>query len=253
MTSHITISMPSAPASRMYSMCGMRASAFGFLVRPSRKALSNFELIRPARGPEIWCDMPPVPKITTLEVLREAVDRAADRLAEIVAALAGRRRILHDVDGERDDRAGPFLRRAEHEIERHGQPVIDLHLVDDGQVEAVENDRRRDVRGKLRMPFHHRHRARTPALVGGRKLRRGAEREGRDHLDRKRRGVIVIDRDHDVGLGLRHPLLGLLEAGEHPLPVRLLGLLVVDRGADGRHVRRGNSCDDFRHGSLPLL
>jgi hypothetical protein len=57
--------MPSAPASRMYSMCGMRASAFGFFVRLSRNALSNFELIRPARGPEIWCDIPPVPKITT--------------------------------------------------------------------------------------------------------------------------------------------------------------------------------------------
>ena len=41
------------------------ASAFGFLVIPSRKALSNLELIRPARGPEIWCDMPPVPNTTT--------------------------------------------------------------------------------------------------------------------------------------------------------------------------------------------
>ena len=65
MTSHITISMPSAPASRMNSRCEMRVSFFGSLVRLSRKALSNFELIRPARGPEIWCDMPPVPKITT--------------------------------------------------------------------------------------------------------------------------------------------------------------------------------------------
>src|SRR3954452_7190597 len=49
----------------MYSRCGIAASFFGSLVSPSRKALSNFELIRPARGPEIWCDMPPVPNTTT--------------------------------------------------------------------------------------------------------------------------------------------------------------------------------------------
>ena len=65
MTSHITISMPSAPASRIYSMCGMRVSFFGSLLRLSRNALSNLLLIRPARGPEIWCDMPPVPNTTT--------------------------------------------------------------------------------------------------------------------------------------------------------------------------------------------
>ncbi len=41
--------------------------------------------------------------------------------------------------------------------------------------------------------------------------------------------------------------LGFLEAGEHPLPVRLLGLLVVDRRADGRHVRRRHSCGDPSH------
>ena len=53
---------------------------------------------------------------------------------------------------------------------------------------------------------------------------------------------------HDVGLGLRHPFLGALEALEHPLPVRLLGPLVVDRRADRRHVRRRHSCDDPSHG-----
>ena len=43
----------------------MRVSFLGSLVRLSRKALSNLLLIRPARGPEIWCDMPPVPSTTT--------------------------------------------------------------------------------------------------------------------------------------------------------------------------------------------
>ena len=181
------------------------------------------------------------------QVLRIGLDRLADRLAEHEAAMPGRRRIEHHVDRERDDRARPFLRRAEHQVHRHGQAVIDLHLVADGEIELVEDDRLRDVRGELRMALHHRHRARSPAFVGGREFRRAAEREGRDDLDRERRGVIVVDDDGDVGLGLRHPLLGFLEAREHPLPVRLLGLLVVDRRADRRHVRRRHSCDDPSH------
>ena len=80
--------------------------------------------------------------------------------------------------------------------------MIDLHLVDDGEVELVEDDRLRDMRGELGMPLHHRHRPRAPAFVGGRKFRRAAERESRDHLDRECGGVVVVDHDGDVGLGL---------------------------------------------------
>ena len=50
MISHITISMPSAPASRMYSTCEIRVSFFGSLLRLSRKAVSHLLLIKPARG-----------------------------------------------------------------------------------------------------------------------------------------------------------------------------------------------------------
>ena len=202
MISHITISTPSAPASRISSRCDRRVSFFGFLVRLSRKAWSNFELIRPARWPLIWCDMPPVPKITTFKILGIGFDRLADRLAEHEAAVAGRRRILHHVDRERDHRARPFLRRAEHQVERHGEAVVDLHLVAQRQIELVEDHRLRDVRGELGMALHHRHRTRAPALVGDREFRRGAEREGRDDLHRERRGVVVVDADDDVGLGL---------------------------------------------------
>src|SRR5262249_32049872 len=97
------------------------------------------------------------------------------------------------------------------------------------------------------MPLHARDRPRAPALVGGRELRRTAECKGRHDLDRERGGVVVVDHDGDVRLGLGHPLLGFFETGEHPFPVGLLGLLVVDRGADRRHVRRRNSCNDPSH------
>ena len=103
--------------------------------------------------------------------------------------------------------------------------------------------------GKLGMALHHRHRPRAPALVGDREFGGGAERKGRDHLDRERRGVVVVDHDADVRLGLRHPFLGALEALEHALPVRLAGAVIVDRGADRRHVRRRHSCDDPSHGA----
>ncbi len=217
--------------------------------------MSHLLLIRPARGPDDLVRQPAGAEDHDLEVLRIGFDRLPDRLAEHVAAVPGRRRIHHHVDRERDDLERPFAARrdlAAQEVERHRQPVVDLHLVDDGEVEFVEDHRLRDVRGKRGIALHHRHRARPPALVGRRKLSRAAEREGRYEIDRERRRMIVVDDDRHVGLGLAHPLLGFLEAREHPLPVGLLGLVVVERRADGGHVRRTNTCDDLCHGSLPL-
>ena len=40
-------------------------------------------------------------------VTRERIHRAADRLAEVVTAVTGGRRVLDDVDAERDDFARP--------------------------------------------------------------------------------------------------------------------------------------------------
>ena len=160
--------------------------------------------------------------------------------------------VHHHVDGKRDHRTRPFGRRPEHQVERHRETMVDLHLVDDGEVETVEDHRLGDVGSQRRMALDHRHRARAPAFVGGRKFRRAAECEGRDQVHRKRRGMVVIDFDDDVRLGGRHPRLGSFEAGKHPLPVRLLGLLVVDRGADGRHVRRSHACDDSSHVAILL-
>src|SRR5581483_8913395 len=159
-------------------------------------------------------------------------------------------RVHHDVDGERDDPERPLLvgvELAAEEIERHREPVIDLHLVDDGEIELVEDDRLRDVRGEFGMALDHRHRARAPALVGGREFGRTAERERRDQVDRKRRGVVVIAHDRDVGFQLPQPLLRLHETREHPLPIGLLGLVVVERRADGGHVRRADAGDDLGH------
>src|SRR5579864_6343955 len=79
----------------------------------------------------------------------EAVDRLADRLAEHEAAMPGRRRILNDIDTERDDLEGPFLGLTAEQRQGHGEPVIDLHLVDDGEIEFIENDRLRDMPSEI--------------------------------------------------------------------------------------------------------
>ena len=59
------------------------------------------------------------------------------------------------------------------------------------------------------------HRARAPAFVGGLELGGGADREGRDHLQAERGGVVVVDEEDDVGLVVLHPLLRELVALEH--------------------------------------
>ena len=102
-------------------------------------------------------------------------------------------------------------------------------------------------------PIDRGHRARAPAFVGRRELGRRADGEGRDHLQAEGRGVVVVDEEDHVGPVLLHPLLGELVAPEHRLPVRLAGLAVVDRRADGRHVRGVDGGGDAGHGQAPAL
>src|ERR1700733_14799621 len=199
---------------------------------------------------------PAGPKDHHSEIVRKRLHRLLDGAAEHEAAMPGWRRIHHHVDREWNHRARPvriLVDFAEQQVHRHGHAVIDVHLVADGEIEFVEDDGLRDMRGKRRMTLDHRHRPRSPAFVGWRKFRGAAEREGRDHLHRERRGVIVVDDDGDVGLGFAHPLLRSLETRENPFPIRLLGLVVVDRRADGGHMRRTYSCDDPGHGVTSVL
>src|SRR5450756_2821205 len=105
-----------------------------------------------------------------VERLVVGLDGLADRLAEHEAAPPGGRRVLHDVDGKRDHRAWPGLRLAAHQAHRHREAVVDVHLVDDGEIEIVLDHRLGDVAGELGMADHLGHRARAPALVGHREF-----------------------------------------------------------------------------------
>ena len=89
---------------------------------------------------------------------------------------------------------------SEHQRQRHGESVIDVHLVHQREIELLEHHAVRDVPGELRVPLHDGNAARSPAFVGRRERIGAAEREGGHDIERERRGVIVVDEDDDVGL-----------------------------------------------------
>ena len=188
-----------------------------------------------------------------VEILGEAVDRAGDRLAQPPAAIARRRRIGDDIDRHRDHPARPGVGLAEHQAQRHGQAMVDIHFVDDGHVEFVEDQALGDMPGQVRLADHVGHRARPPALVGRLVAFATADREGRDDLHVEGGGMVIIDQDHDIGLFLRDPLPRPVIAGEQRLPIRLGGLLEVHGSADGGHMAGGDAGSDAGHQRFSLM
>src|SRR5665213_3578318 len=159
-----------------------------------------------------------------VERLVIGLDGLANRLAEHEAAPPRRRRVLHDIDGERDHRARPRLRLAAHQAERDGEAVMDVHLVDDGQVEIVLDHRLGDMRCQFRMADHVRHRARPPALVSRDEFRRSTDRKGRDDIEAESVGMIIVDEKDHIRLLILEPLFGDLVTLENRPPIRLGGL-----------------------------
>ena len=65
MTSHMITSTPSVPAFSMICVVVRSAIQSGSDIMLSMHFRSNSTSTMPARSPCNWCDMPPVPKITT--------------------------------------------------------------------------------------------------------------------------------------------------------------------------------------------
>ncbi len=247
MISHITSSIPSEPASRRYSRWVILAAASGSSTSMSRKRASHsvvdqpgalrLQLVRQSTGAEDHDAL----------VARIRIDRPPDRLAEAVAAVAGGRRVLHDVDGERDHLARPRLGLSEGDRERHGQTVVDLHLVDEREVELVEDQRLGEMPRQLGVAHHFGHRPASEPFVGDPEALRHAEREGRDQLEREGVGVIVVDDDAHVGVDAGDPLAHRRQLGEVRRPVRVLGATLVDRHTDRRDVRGADATDQLSH------
>src|SRR5215831_20964896 len=134
-----------------------------------------------------------------LERLVVALDGAADRLAEREATRPRGNRVLHDVDRKRNHRARPGVGLAAHEAQRDRQTVVDIHLVDDGEVEVLLDDRLGDMSGELGMPDHLWHRPRAPSFVGRYVVRRRANGDGRDQIEAEGGGMVVEYQEDEVG------------------------------------------------------
>src|SRR5574337_1094114 len=183
-----------------------------------------------------------------IEILGIAPDRIANRPAERETARSGGNGMLNDIDGEGDDLARPRVDLAEDAGERHREAMIDVDLVDHGEVEIPLDHFRGDMRGKLRIADHFRHRARAIALICWTEFRAGHDRESWDHLETKGGGVIVVDEEDHVRLLRLLPLLVEVVSGEDGLPVSLLGLAVVEGSADRGNVGGIERGGDAGHG-----
>ena len=183
-----------------------------------------------------------------VDVLGVALDRAAQRLAQLVAAGGGRDRELEHADLQRDDLRRPLAVRP---VEQHGhgreEPVVKRLALEVGQVELVGDQAGGDVRGELRVALDRGQVAGAAALVGDRVLLADAEGEGRVVVEEERRDVVVEDVDDRVGLLLAEPVLDRLERLEDRRPGRVVLLVLVVGEANGRRVRCRNAADDPGH------
>jgi hypothetical protein len=115
--------------------------------------------------------------------------------------------------------------------------VIDVDLVDHGQVEILMDHLRGDIGRKFWIADHLRHRTRAIAFVRRVEFRARHDRESWDHLETEGGGVIVVDEEDHIGLVRPLPFLGEVVSGEQRLPVVLLRLAKIEARADGGNVR----------------
>ena len=117
-----------------------------------------------------------------IEVFIETVDRAAQCLAQVVATLAGWRRIHNHIDSQWDYLARPLFRLPEHQRQWDSQTVVNIHLVDNRQVEIVLNNRLHDVPGKIGAALNLGHWASAPAFVGRFEIFAATDGKRRNHI-----------------------------------------------------------------------
>ena len=182
-----------------------------------------------------------------IQVFVEAFHGLANGATQRQAASARWHGIQHHVHGHRNDLHWPGFGLAEHDRQRHGETVVHVHLVDDGEVEVLLDDRVCNMRSEGGMAFHYGHRTRTPAFIG--RLEAGGATNGKrgNDVEAESGGVVVVDQNDHVRLLLGYPFLALGIAGEDLLPVRFVRLAVVQCCTDGGHMAGGDGSSDTGH------
>src|SRR5579862_9962212 len=101
-----------------------------------------------------------------LEILGVALDRLAQRLAEIEATLCRGNRELEHSDLQRNDRSGPLRFVRPDERKWREAAVVESLRLKVRQVELIGNETLGDVTRECGMPLDRRQPARTAAFIG---------------------------------------------------------------------------------------
>ena len=170
------------------------------------------------------------------EIFGVALDGAAQRLAELVAAAGRRNRKLQDAHDQRNDRRRPAAVRlpAREHRQRREQAVVERLVLEERHVELVGHQRLADVARERGMTDGRREVARAAAFVGDGELFADPERERGVVIEEERGDVIVEDEDHHVGLLVLDPLLQRLVVLENRRPRGVVAFVAVEGEADGR-------------------
>ena len=131
--------------------------------------------------------------------------------------------------------------------------MVNVHLVDDGEIKVLLNDRLCNVRCQLWMALNYRHRPRTPAFIGRLKLGCGTDGKGWNKVKTEGSCVVVVDQKNDIRLVVLHPLLAVLVALKNGLPIRLMGFAKVKGCTNGGNVGCENGGCNFGHDQLTFL
>ena len=129
--------------------------------------------------------------------------------------------------------------------------MIDGHRVAKRHIELIEYERFVEMPGQLGVTIHYGYLTPTATFVRRLKLIGDAEQESGHQVDGKRTGMVVVNNQHDIRLGLRHPLSSSFVAAKQRFPIGLTGLAMVDGRTNGGNMRRRDAADNFNHHGSP--
>src|SRR5262249_31331372 len=87
------------------------------------------------------------------------------RVSEVEAAATRWCWIQDNIDRKGNNLARPRIAAAENQRQRHSAPMVHVHLVDDGEIEIVLNDRLGNMRSKFRMTDQAGYGPRPPTFI----------------------------------------------------------------------------------------
>ena len=114
--------------------------------------------------------------------------------------------------------------------------MVQFHLVAQGQIKVLGDDRVGDVGSQVGCTFDIGHRARAPTFVAGFKMRGRTQGKSRNQFQTEVVGMVVVHQKYHVGLVVFVPLLGKLIAIKHFFPIGFVFFAQVPSGTNGGHV-----------------